>query len=72
MGSDAAARRLCRALWPGQTKTVVAAPGQTIYVIIDVVRGTSNAWSEGWGAGPIFVPEIIDPAVARREIGGLS
>jgi hypothetical protein len=61
-----------QSLWPGQTKTVVADAGQTIYVKVGVVRGASSSWSEGWGVEPTFVPEIIDPEVARREIAGLS
>ncbi len=63
---------LSQALWPGQTKTVAATAGETIYVKIGVFQGPSNARAEGFGTGPIFVPEIMNPAVARRELGELS
>jgi hypothetical protein len=63
---------LGQALWPGQQITVAVAAGQTAYVKIGVFRGPSNERSVGDSIGPIFVPEEIEPAAARRDLGELS
>lgn len=63
---------LGQALWPGQQRTVAVAAGETAYVKIGVFRGPSNERSVGDSIGPIFVPEIMDPVAARRDISELS
>ncbi len=63
---------LGEALWPGQQITVAVGAGQTAYVKIGVFRGPSNERSVGDSIGPIFVPEEVDPAVARGDISELS
>jgi hypothetical protein len=62
---------LGEALWPGQQITVKAAAGETLYVRIGVFRGPSNQRSVGDSIGPIFVPELMEPAGAREDIGAL-
>jgi hypothetical protein len=57
-------------LWPDQAKIVALAPGQTAYAKIESFRGISSNSVEGADI-PTFVIVLIDPAQARREIGGL-
>lgn len=59
-------------LWPDTPKKVVAAAGETIYVKIAVFRNPSSNRSTTDSAGPVFVPEVMDPVVARHDIGELS
>lgn len=62
---------IAQSLWPDTAKTVVAGAGETIYVKIATFRNPSSNRSTTDSAGPVFVPEVMEPAVARSEIGEL-
>jgi hypothetical protein len=56
--------------WPDQDKTVIVAPGQTIYAKIETLRSLDPtrdrpAWLN------TYVVVLIDTITGRREIGGL-
>ncbi|HUH83398.1 MAG TPA: DUF2846 domain-containing protein [Stellaceae bacterium] len=55
-------------LYPNQFKTVTLAPGATVYAKIQDVRSWGKSFD---GGGTTFAVTIVDPAVARREIGAL-
>jgi uncharacterized protein DUF2846 len=57
-------------LWPDQDKTVIVAPGQTIYAKIEVVRSLDPTRDR---PSPLatYVVVLVDTVTGRREIGGL-
>jgi len=58
-------------LWPNQVKTVTVAPGQTVYAKITSFKGLNPAISNTDAVLTTFVLDLIDPVIARREVGQL-
>ena len=57
-------------LWPDQDKTVIVAPGQTIYTKIESLRSLDPTRDRpAWLI--TYVVQLVDTVTGRREIGGL-
>ena len=58
-------------VYPGQTKVVALAPGQTIYVKVTTLRGMIPTSRRDRPAFT-YIAVLMDPAIARQEIAGLA
>ena len=57
-------------LWPNQAKTVIVAPGQTVYAKVQTFK-SANPTTDRFQLQTTFVVVLMDTATGRREIGPL-
>ena len=62
---------ITQSLWPDQARTVAARAGETIYAKVGVLRNSAASDNSDQPV-PTFAVDIMDPALARDEMSGLT
>ncbi len=62
---------ISESLWPDQAKTVAAHAGETLYAKVEALRDSAASDSSDMPS-PTFIIAIMEPAVGRGEINGLT